>query len=1489
MPKTKKTETAVSPRSAAAGATQKVQRKQKQRPDVTATQPEADATIPTTSQPDAPAATGASRAARKPAGAGRRGSSGAQPRPEASALAETPRKTARKATPTTTITSSEVATPAADPVQTGTAVASPRQKKTTRTAKTEKAASTARRTRTAAQPATQAVAQADPAPAPAAPAKRGRGKRALTIDGAADVQPTEVLTSTDSSAVEVPASQQVSASQQVNADTAKAKSGRGRRAADRSATVNEVSPAGDTASETAGQTVKPRRGRKPHAETAAPVMPEAAAPEAPAAELTAADAPVAQVPVPEVAAGSADDQPVVDAPAPRRGRGRPAGTKQSPASVVATGIATESGADLSAEIGAAQEPVRPARRGRKPHAETLPGAESPAEPQVVSPTGLEAADLDSATDPVILEVPKKRGGRGRRAALPEHQTLPDVLSGVEAIGEQAVPAAGTVQADAPAKPARRGRKPRVQADAQELTDAPAETPAAAGVQSSGETSPADAPHETPDDQFSLAEGAGSDEADSEVPSDEADDGTGMLEANPARDIVVAQLRKLGRPVHVKDLERTFTRQTIRRLGNWRDLTDLLESLVEQGQVIRTRKKTYGLPEAMSLVRGRFQASAAGFGFVIPDSGGDDFYIPAEQTMEAWNGDIVLVRMEGRGDTGRSGGPRRGQKGDGNPRASVVRIVQRAYKQLVGTLEFHHGHPILKPDDHRARHRILVLPDGLDELEAGARVVTELFWPENTGEDEVFGQVTRVLGAEDDPVTETEAVIVKFGLRGEFPPEVEEQANAIPKQIPEEALRGRLDLREFNIFTVDGRDAKDFDDAIHIQPTPEGTFVVGIHIADVSHYVTEGTPLDDEAYARATSVYLPGRVLPMLPEHLSNGVCSLVPYEDRLTMTAMVELSAEGEILKVQIAPSVINSKARLTYDEVQAYSEATATLPEQARQLEGDLHLLLKITTKLRQKRLREGSLDFKLREVKVDVGADGRMELIPIREETARGMIEDLMLLANKVVAHELLQREIPALFRIHEEPTLQRFQDVTNAIGRLGFSFPGGEPTPQAYQAVLKQVRGTPRESVVNTLLLRSMQQAKYAGENLGHFGLAFEEYLHFTSPIRRYPDLLVHRVLKGMLSGELKAGNREVAKLQGRLPAMGDHTSDRERTASEAERDLTKYYQAKWAQEHLGESFTGNVSGVVASGLFVALDNGVEGKLHISNLDDDYYAFIEDAQMLRGRSRGRSYRLGDPVHVTIGTVNPLARQTDFTLADPTSPDYRPGDIHQETDMDSPVKPRARRREDREQEKREKLQTVAVSEPKKFTLEDPSQQAAAPAQEERAPRGGRGPREGGRDGREGSREGRGRTFGGVSMSAGRGSRRVITLERPRNEHLRPVNITVQRMYFGDWTLENMPPEDSQGGRGGRPAGRGDRAAERGADRGGRSFTRGGSDRGAVQRVNGRQSPQGGRGAQNTQRESVTAQVPDTAAGAATSADDAKRRRRRRGRRGNGSSGPQG
>ncbi|GGQ95371.1 ribonuclease R [Deinococcus ruber] len=1147
------------------------------------------------------------------------------------------------------------------------------------------------------------------------------------------------------------------------------------------------------------------------------------------------------------------------------------------------------------------------RRGRRPKAATLEApisdsaeadtdtveadaavaaptpAEVPADPETAEPEAVSVAEETPAqAEPVPATPPvKQRGRRPRKATAAEIAAV----SGLPMVTPDVQPSSEPVQAsepellpqivletlpvleDAPitedepdplpASKPRRGRKstktaaPEAEA-AQPVTDA---EPVAAPRRGRRPAQPTAEVAVTPATSAAVSTLVPLAAQHAEA-GNEAD--THSSDADPARLLVVEQLRKLGRPVHIRDFERSFTRQGREKLGEHKsDLEQLLDDLVHEGQVIRTRKRTYGLPEAMNLVRGRFQASASGFGFVIPDSGGDDYYIPEGRTMEAWNGDTVLIRPEGRG----------GRRGD-SPAGVVVRVVTRARTQLVGSLEHSHGYAFLKPDDTRARHRIMLVPEGLEGLPDGARLVTELYWPENTGEDEAYGQVLRVLGNEDDPETETQAVVVKYGLRDEFPPEVLQEAEAIPAQIPESALFGRLDLRDYNIFTVDGRDAKDFDDAIHIQPTPEGNFVVGVHIADVSHYVQGGHPLDDEAYARATSVYLPGRVLPMLPEHLSNGVCSLVPDQDRLTMTALIELNIDGDILDVKIAPSVIRSKARLTYDEVQAYSEAVATLPDFARNLEGDLHLLLKITSKLRQRRLREGALDFKMREVRVDVGKDGHMELVPVREETARGMIEDLMLLANKVIAKYLIERNVPALFRIHEEPTLARFQEVSSAIGRLGLAFPGNEPTPQAYQAVLKKVRGTGQETAVNTLLLRSMQQAKYAGENLGHFGLAFDEYLHFTSPIRRYPDLLVHRVLKASLLGELS--ERDKAELHAKLAEMGRHTSERERTAAEAERDLTKYYQAKWAQENEGGVFEGYVSGVIASGLFVSLENGVEGRIHISNLEDDYYHYIEDAGILKGRSSGRIFRIGEHITIRITQVNPLARQIEFT---------------QETSMDgNESRPRARRREDREQTKREKLSTL-VPTPRRTEATDPGSVPARVTQEEQPASGPRDLRLS-RSGQQGSTQNarprsdrpvqRSGSVQSSSSSFG-GKRRIVTLDRPRNEHLRPVNVTVQRMYFGDWTLDNMPPEDNQGGGNYRSSGNGT------TFRGGRSQQ---SNFRSSERPAGRSQSQG-RSSENRAPRQPAAAAPASVSAATTSpttdegSDASKRRRRRRGRRG--------
>lgn len=1118
----------------------------------------------------------------------------------------------------------------------------------------------------------------------------------------------------------------------------------------------------------------------------------------------------------------------------KQGRSSKAKTPAEPVTVTETPLVSEVTAE--AVTKAETLPAQPAKRSRK--ASTTKASATKANADDIA-----APETASAEASAAAPKPKRASkGKGKKAVEPAPEA---------AVEDAPAPKKAATKRKAAAKPktSAKAKKAEVAQETTPSEPAASEVMEAAPIVVATTTPPAEQHADAQAGALPLAAETVEESARAEVtaPSPQQASATDAERI----ELVTSQLRKMGRPVHIRDFERSFTRVGREKLG--RDLSRLLEDLTRSGEVIRTRRNTYGLPEAMNLVRGRFQASASGFGFVIPDSGGDDFYIREGETLEAWNGDIVFVRPEG-GRFDRSERRSRSRQ-DSSPRAAVVRIVSRAYSRLVGSLEYLKGYAFLKPDDHRARHRIMLVQDGTQELPAGSRLVTQLFWPEDTGEDEVYGEVVQVLGAEDDPTTETQAVIVKYGLHNEFPEEVVTEAQRIPSKVPARAFKGRLDLREYNIFTVDGSDAKDFDDAIHIQSTPEGHFVVGIHIADVAHYVTPDSALDREAYDRATSVYLPGSVLPMLPEHLSNGVCSLVPYEDRLTMSALIELSGDGDLLGATFTPSVIRSKARLTYDEVQAYSEASATLPEHARALEGDLHLLLKITAKLRQKRLREGSLDFKMREVKVDIGKDGHMQLIPLHEETARGMIEDLMLLANKAVAHFLLEKNVPTLYRIHEEPTLGRFQEASAAIGRMGLSFPGGEPTPQAYQAVLKGVRGTPQESVVNTVLLRSMQQAKYAEENLGHFGLAFDEYLHFTSPIRRYPDLLVHRALKLALQGEVS--DRTRAELAAPLAEQSRHTSERERNAAEAERDLTKYYQAKWAQEHLQETFEGRVSGVIASGLFVMLENGVEGRLHISNLDDDYYVFIEEASILKGRSSGRSYRIGDTIQVSISKVNPLARQIDFA---------------QENSMEgSDHKPRARRREDREAQKREKLSSF-LPKPNSATPE-----AATPT--ENASRSGGYQRQS-RPERPDQRRSQSRPQAEryerrderSSTSAGSSyRRRVVTLDRPRNEHLRPVNITVQRMYFGDWTVENMPADEGRSeARPGRERGY-DRSERRDMGRGSSRYTRGGSDRGAVSNLN------GGTGSRSERQSEGAERTAES--------DEAKRRRRRRGRRPGGAS----
>lgn len=693
-----------------------------------------------------------------------------------------------------------------------------------------------------------------------------------------------------------------------------------------------------------------------------------------------------------------------------------------------------------------------------------------------------------------------------------------------------------------------------------------------------------------------------------------------------------------KPWHVQDVQKRL------KVEDRAELRRELNALTEAGRLVRTRRRTYGLPQEMNLILGRLQVTAGGYGFVIPDKeGGGDLFIPADSLHGAWDGDTVMAR------------PNPHRSDDGRTSGEVVRIVERKHRQVVGTLEYARGYAILRPDSSRLRERILLLPETVGALEAGTRLVAKIVWPEVSGESEPFGEVEEVLGVGDDPELETRAVMVKFDLKGEFEPDTLAEAKAVPPTVTQEMMEGRTDLRAINTVTIDGEDAKDFDDAISVERIKgdKELLRVGVHIADVSYYVAEGTSLDEEARERATSVYLPGRVLPMLPEELSNGICSLIEKAPRLTLSVLIDITLAGEVKGVKFKETVIQSDARLTYEQVQVLAEG-GRLPHGYRKLERDLKLLLELTQTLRQQRLGQGALDFDFTEAKVDVDETGALHLLPIRSNQARQLIEELMLLANRLVAQELSKRDIPALYRVHEDPAESKLQALQRSLGKLGYELDLAKAGPQELQAILRRAAGKPEAQLVNTLLLRSLKQARYSAENLGHFGLAFENYLHFTSPIRRYPDLVVHRVLRALLQHRLSPTLKE--RLKGDFPKLAEHASARERVAEEAERDLNRYFHACWAKEQIGQEFAGVITGVTNFGVFVALPNGIEGLVHVSHLEDDYYLYLEDSLMLYGKHTRRKFRLGDRLAVKILAANAMSRQIDLLPADMELPELEP-----------------------------------------------------------------------------------------------------------------------------------------------------------------------------------------------------------------------------------------
>src|SRR5438067_113243 len=668
----------------------------------------------------------------------------------------------------------------------------------------------------------------------------------------------------------------------------------------------------------------------------------------------------------------------------------------------------------------------------------------------------------------------------------------------------------------------------------------------------------------------------------------------------------------------------------------------VKSLVASGDLIQIRGHRFGLPEKMDLYVGRLQTHPSGYGFVTPDrpldSGAGDIYVSGPHLNEAMNGDRVLVRIERIKDGGRAEG-------------RVIRILERSNSSLVGRYDRdENGMGYVSPFDRRVLMDIVVPPGQEGGASPGEMVIVELTrWPTTTRG--AIGRVSDVLGDIDAPGVDTEIIIRKWGIPDTHSQDAVAEAVRLGTVVSEKDTRGRTDFRSVPTVTIDGEHARDFDDAITIETLPNGNFWLGVHIADVSHYVHEGSALDREAYERGTSVYFPERAVHMFPSELATGLCSLNPHVDRLVQSCLMEVDRRGQVVRYEFHDGVINSDERMTYTAVNGIlTDGDPQLMKQYARLVPMFEMMRELFQILHDARRRRGSIDFDLNEAEVVIDEGGVIEaIIALERNVAHRLIEEFMLLANETVAAHLDAANAPALYRVHEEPDTLKVAKFEEFITGFGYSLaaPPAALRPRHFQKLLEKIHGKPEEKPIAFLMLRTMQKARYAPDNLGHFGLAASSYTHFTSPIRRYPDLVVHRALRAARLGLLTDETRE--EWNDELPEIARHTSEMERRADDAERELLQWKKVKFMADKVGDEFEGYVTGVAAFGLFIELvEHFVEGLVHVSTMADDYYRFVESAHMLRGENTHKVYRLGDKGWVQVVRVNMDVRQIDLGLVD-------------------------------------------------------------------------------------------------------------------------------------------------------------------------------------------------------------------------------------------------
>ncbi|MDV8111847.1 ribonuclease R [Bacillus sp. BAU-SS-2023] len=664
--------------------------------------------------------------------------------------------------------------------------------------------------------------------------------------------------------------------------------------------------------------------------------------------------------------------------------------------------------------------------------------------------------------------------------------------------------------------------------------------------------------------------------------------------------------------------------------------NFLDELVESGYLILTKKGKYTSPNQMGLFVGKLVSHKKGFGFVESDEEyTQDLFIPADSLNGAMHNDRVIAEITT---------PATDEK---RAEGRIIKVVERAITDVVGTFQESKNFGFVLPDNKKFNKDIFIPKKFFNGARGNDKVVCRITqWPTEDRKPE--GKIIEILGQKGDRYVEIASVIREHGLPEEFPKKVLDEAEKVAIEIPQEEIDRRLDLRDMNIFTIDGEDAKDLDDAVSIEVLDNGNYKLGVHIADVTHYVKEKSKLDKEALKRATSVYLVDKVIPMLPKTLSNGVCSLNPFEDKLTLSVFMEINHKGDVVKHDIKETIINSKARMTYTEVSDILEKDdEKLKKTFAKVADDFFTAEKLARILMKRREKRGAIDFDFPEAKIILNNDGDVvDIVQYERRISNRIIEEFMLITNETVAEHFFWLNMPFVYRVHETPAHEKIETLNKFISTFGYVIKGDLESvhPKALQGIIEQIHGKTEEKAISTIMLRSLKQARYSPECVGHFGLAAQYYSHFTSPIRRYPDLQIHRIIKEFLNGKISQ------KRQDQLAQIVDYastqSSEREREAELAERDVKDIYKARYMEDRVGEEFVGIVSSVTSFGMFIELDNTVEGLVRLADMNDDYYIFDENTFTILGERTKKMYRIGDVVKIKVEKVNVDFKEIDFKL---------------------------------------------------------------------------------------------------------------------------------------------------------------------------------------------------------------------------------------------------